>query len=85
MAKLPAITGKQLIRLLTCDGWEERGQRTHGIALRKFCSDGRTRITVVPNKKVPLPEGTIHDILGRDQTNIGHSGLVELIQKYGLR
>lgn len=28
MAKFPAITGKQLIRLLGCDGWEERATHT---------------------------------------------------------
>jgi len=84
-AKLPAITGKQLIRLLQKDGWEQRRKSNHGIALAKVCADGRTLVTVVPDKRSALPAGTLADILGPQQTQLGRSGLAALIDKYGLR
>ena len=35
VTELPSITGKQLIRLLLKDGWQDSGKRTHGVALVK--------------------------------------------------
>jgi len=35
MGNLPAISGKQLIKLLTSDGWVEGRKAKHGIALTK--------------------------------------------------
>jgi len=47
-------------------------------------SIGRNRVTTIQFKhpRHPLPKGTLNAILGTDQTNIGHAGLVKLIHKY---
>jgi predicted RNA binding protein YcfA (HicA-like mRNA interferase family) len=83
--KPPAITGKQPIRLLMKDGWTPGRRTRHGIALAKRFPDGRTRVTVVPDKRSSLPDGTLADILGSTQTGIGREGLAELIQTYGVK
>lgn len=80
---LPAITGKQLIKLLRKDGWKIHRRTRHGIALIKVMSD-RTRVTIVQDTRAPLPDGTISKILGQDQTGIGKRGLLNLINKYGI-
>lgn len=80
--KLPAITGKQLIKLLKKDGWTVGRKAKHGIALTKAFSN-RTRVTFVPDTRASLPEGTLQDILSTDQTGIGKRGLLDLINKYG--
>jgi len=36
MSDLPAITGKELIRLLVKDGWEIRRKMNHGMGLSKY-------------------------------------------------
>jgi predicted RNA binding protein YcfA (HicA-like mRNA interferase family) len=54
--ELPAITGKQLIRLFRRDGWEEMRRVRHGIALAKVGPDGRRRITIIPDQRSTLPE-----------------------------
>jgi predicted RNA binding protein YcfA (HicA-like mRNA interferase family) len=82
-ASLPAITGKQLITLLKRDSWQERGKARHGIALSKEV-DGRNLVTVIPDTKVSLPDGTLGAILSVKQTRIGKQGLRELIRKYNL-
>ena len=81
--KVPAITGKQLIRLLEKDGWEVKKRATHGVSLAKRFGD-RTIVTVVPFTRATLPEGTLAAILGPKQTGIGKSGLLELINRFGL-
>ena len=81
---LPAITGRQLIRLLERDGWIVGNQRTHGVSLRKTVSD-RTLITIVPNKTETLKPGTLSEILGPRQTQLGKDGLQRLIDAHGLR
>ena len=83
MSSLPAITGPQLIKLLVKDGWEEVRYATHGMRMRKQFPD-RTRVTVIPTANDSLPKGTLSKILGPQQTNIGHDGLLDLIKKYGL-
>ncbi len=82
---LPAITGRQLIRLLRRAGWTQTGRRTHGIAFAKPDPDGRVRITIVPDKKRPLAPGTVAAILSPQQTNLGRNGLAALIRQYGLK
>ena len=84
MGNLPAISGKQLIKLLKADGWVEGRKARHGIALTKKYGD-TTRVTVVPNKRGSLPEGTLRAILGPMQTQLGSKGLDRLIKKYGLK
>lgn len=80
---LPAISGKQLIRLLKKDGWIEGRRKTHGVALTKAVGD-RTLVTVIPDTRASLPDGTLSAILGPKQTNIGRQGLLDLLNKYGL-
>ena len=81
--KVPAITGKQLIRLLKKDGWTEGGRTRHGISLTKHIS-GRTKVTVIPDTNASLPNGTLSAILGIKQTGIGKGGLLKLLNKYGI-
>ena len=81
---LPAITGKQLVRLLEMDGFIIKRRATHGLSMAKQLGD-RTIVTVVPDTTESLPEGTLGNILGPKQTGIGKRGLRSLIQKHGLR
>lgn len=81
----PAITGKQLIKLLARDGWVAGRRTRHGISLSKVKADGRKSVTIVPDKASPLPGGTLADILGPQQTCIGRDGLAELIATYGIK
>ncbi len=81
MQEIPPVTGKQLIKLLMADGWGlKKNVGKHGVCLRKKFSD-RTRVTFVPDKKAVLPPGTLGDILGSLQTNLGKSGLRKLFEK----
>ena len=82
-AKLPAISGKKLIKLLRKDGWVLKRQARHGAALAKTTS-GRTKVTVVPDTRADLDEGTLLAILGSKQTGIGKRGLLDLINKFGI-
>jgi predicted RNA binding protein YcfA (HicA-like mRNA interferase family) len=81
---LPAITGRQLIRLLQKDGWVLGSQKTHGVGLRKPQPGDRTLVTVIPNKTDSLKPGTLRAILSDDQTRLGRDGLERLIKTYGL-
>ncbi len=81
--KLPAISGKKLIKLLQKDGWIIHRRTQHGIALRKRFSD-RTRVTVIPDTRASLDEGTLSAILGLKQTGIGKRGLLRLVSSWGL-
>jgi hypothetical protein len=82
---IPAITGKQLVKLLLRGGWEIAGRSRHGCAMTKVGEDGRKRITVVPDKRSPLPAGTLGAILGPKQTGLGRQGLSQLIAEHGLK
>jgi predicted RNA binding protein YcfA (HicA-like mRNA interferase family) len=81
--KLPRISGKQLIRLAVKDDWVIRRRARHGVALTKKLSD-RTRVTVIPDSRAELDEGTLSAIIGPKQMGIGKKGLLELINEYGL-
>jgi len=81
--KLPAISGKKLIKLLQKDGWIIHRRTRHGIALIKVVN-GRTRTTIVQDTIVSIPDGTLLDILGQKQTGIGKKGLLKLVNKYGI-
>lgn len=76
------INGKKLIKLAAKDGWVIKRRATHGIALAKKFSD-RTRVTVIPDTRALLDEGTLSAIIGSKQMRIGKKGLAELIEKYG--
>jgi len=81
---LPAVSGDKLIKLLNKkDGWSYGRKANHGRTLTKKVGD-RTLVTFIPETKEPLPSGTLSAILGPKQTNIGHDGLLELINKCGI-
>lgn len=85
MSDFPAITGKQLIRLLLKDNWEIRRKMNHGMGLSKYFQNlDRTLVTCIPDKKRPLSKNTLGQILGNDQTKIGRKGLESLIHNYGI-
>ena len=81
--KLPAITGKQLIKILQKDGWIVHRRTRHGVALKKVAGQ-RTITTIVQDTRAIIPEGTLSDILGQKQTGITKRGLLELVNKYGI-
>ena len=85
VTELPSITGKQLIRLLLKDGWQDSGKRTHGVALVQGDPEGRSRVTVIPDKRSTLAAGTLSAMLSSQPTGIGRQGLRDLIGRYGLR
>ena len=80
--KLPRIRGKQLVKLAVKDGWVIKRRATHGVALAKKFGD-RNRVTVIPDSRAELDEGTLAAIIGPKQMGIGKQGLWELIDKYG--
>jgi predicted RNA binding protein YcfA (HicA-like mRNA interferase family) len=81
--KLPRISGKQLIKLVVKDSWIIRRRARHGVALSKKIGD-RARVTVIPDTRAELDEGTLSAIIGPKQMSIGKKRLLELIDRYGL-
>jgi predicted RNA binding protein YcfA (HicA-like mRNA interferase family) len=81
--KLPRIRGKQLIKLVRKGGWVIKHRATHGVALSKNFGN-RNRVTVIPDTRAELDEGTLSAIIGPKQMGIGKEGLFKLINKYGL-
>jgi len=77
-----SVSGKALIKLALKDGWVIKHRATHGVSLAKKYPD-KTRVTVIPDKKALMPDGTLAAILGPKQMGIGRKGLAELIKKYG--
>jgi hypothetical protein len=75
------ISGKKLITLSVKDGWVIKRRTRHGVALAKIFGD-KTRVTVIPDTRAPLDEGTLAAIIGPKQMAIGKKGLAELIEKY---
>ena len=84
MARLPAVSGKQLIKLLKRDGWIHRRRGNHGLLLTKK-TDGETRVTTVPDRSKSLPASTLGMILSPLQTALGSTGLQRLIDEYGVK
>lgn len=80
--KIPALSGKQLIRLFQRAGGEIIRKTKHGIAVSMYVK-GVKKIAIVPDTSEPLPNGTLTAILGPDQTNLRRKGLRELLEKYG--
>jgi len=80
---LPAITGRQLIRLLHKDGWIISRKVNHERTLYKDCGDRKT-VTFIPEKSSNLPDVTLSQILGVKQTGLGKKVLLDLFNKYGL-
>lgn len=68
------------MRLLEGDEWIRGRRANHGVFFHKqFAGENRPRFTVIPDKSVPLPNGTLAAILGPKQTGIGRAGLLELM------
>lgn len=44
----------------------------------------RTLVTIVPTSNDTIPSGTLSEVLGPHQTQIGRKGLLALINKQGL-
>lgn len=80
---IPAVTGKQLIKLLKKDGWVVGRKAKHGISLTKNIGD-RTLVTVIPDTRASLDKGTLMAILNIKQTRLGKKGLLKLINRYGI-
>jgi len=80
---IPAITGKQLAKVLVKDGWEIKRRGKHGLSMAKRFRD-RVRVTVIPYSNESLDSGTLGAILGPKQTNLRMKGLLDLINKYGI-
>ncbi len=78
--RLPALSGKELIKILRKEGWIEHRQTNHGMALTKKKYD-RTKVTIIPKSKTSLPKGTLMAILGPKQTGIGAKGLLDLLNR----
>jgi len=81
--QLPALSGKQLIKLLRKDDWILEGRAKHGVALAKHFGD-RTIVTFIPDTSASLDDGTLAAILGVKQTGIRKKGLLDLVNKFGL-
>lgn len=79
----PIVTGKQLVKLLTKDGWEYLRNTRHAVALQKQIS-GRKKVVIIPGGRAIIPDGTLGAILGPKQMGIGKKGLLDLINKYGI-
>lgn len=80
---IPAISGRQLSKLLQKDTWKVGRKAKHGRTLTKVFPD-RTRVTFIPDTNASLDPGTLAAILGPKQTGIGRKGLLSLIRKYGI-
>jgi predicted RNA binding protein YcfA (HicA-like mRNA interferase family) len=73
-----------LAKLLVKDGWQAGRKGRHGRVYTKTVA-GKTLVTIVSLKTVPIPAGTLAAILGPQQTALGKQGLRALIDKYGSR
>jgi len=81
--ELPSISGRELIRLLEQDGWENKRYANHGKSLAKyFPRANRIKVTVVPYSTRDLPQGTLSAILSTKQTGLLRRGLLRLIEHY---
>jgi len=58
MSSIPAISGKQFIKLLQKDGWVPGRKAKHGRTLTKAFGD-RTRVTFIPDTNASLDPGTL--------------------------
>ena len=81
---LPALNGKQLMKLLEKDGLVCRGKCRHGYSYSKLDPSGRNLVTVIQVHSDTMPKGTLAAILSVKQTCLGRAGLEALIKKYGL-
>lgn len=78
-ASLPAISGKQLIKLFDRAGRPRLREAPHGVVFGWHDANGTYRFTTIPNKSKPLPPGTLSGILR--QSGLGRSGLLKLLAK----
>ena len=71
-----AIRGKALIKLLLAEEYVRKRTSRHGEWLEKH-EDGRTRHTIVKDNNEVIPQGTLNNILGPQQTGLGMRWLRE--------
>ena len=83
MADLPALSGRQFVRLLEADGWRFVRYSRHGALLTKRVG-GESKNVVVKDTSRDIPNGTLARILGQRQTGLGRDGLLRLIERHGL-
>lgn len=77
MSKLPVLSGKELIKILSKNGFQVLGQQGSHVILLKILSDGRKLKPVVPMHPVIKP-GTFLSIL--KQANLTRQEFEELIK-----
>lgn len=77
---LPAISGTKLMKLIEADGWTLFGGNDHGSFYCKNFPSGWRR-TTIPNRRKPLPSGTLSAILSDKQTGLRRKGLLRLMKK----
>ena len=82
--QLPAITGRQLVRLLKLDGWVEVRNAQHGVWLSKQTRSGQL-FTTVKNTREAIPTRVLGQFLGPKQTGLTRAGLGRLVQRHGTR
>ena len=63
MSKLPVVSGKNLIKMLTRLDYEVTRQRGSHVRLRKITSIGEHKITVPDHEEIA--KGTLNDILSK--------------------
>lgn len=81
MPKLPVISGKKLIKMLTKLGYEIIRQKGSHIRLRKITSLGEHKITVPFHQE--LATGTLNDILAKVSlwNSVPKDELIEQLKK----
>lgn len=81
---VPALSGKQLIRLLLKDGGSIEGKSSPGshVAVGYYVR-GHKQVFIIPDTSESLPMGTLHGIISKKQTGLGKNGLLKLLNKYG--
>ncbi len=81
MQKLPVISGKDLIKVLTKLGYEIVRQRGSHVRLRKTTEMGKHNITISLHKEIA--KGTLNDILSKVSlwNSIAKDVLIERLRK----
>lgn len=79
MSKLPVVSGKKLIKMLTRLDYEVTRQRGSHVRLRKVTKIGEHKITVPDHKEIA--KGTLNDILSKVSlwNGISKEGLIRLL------
>lgn len=81
MPKLPVVSGKGLIKVLTKLGYETVRQRGSHVRLTKPTANGDHNITVPVHKE--MAKGTLHDIISKVSlwNSVPKETLIEMLKK----